>query len=267
MNDRNHLLSELSSNPTLISVLKLSDQIKFSYPQSSLVIVGDYRVIRTLPALFDDLVKEQFEYGLYLCHDHAKSAFLKSIRDDGGYLYRVGPRDVLDTDSDNKNLLELFKENKRVIFSVSRVSQRLRYQYWKLLNRQIRTYFLNKKVSKIPYFMLWIDSEISSSDPSIFDHFRILGLWGDEYGLRFTLFLDKYSLLSSPARTLFGIVAMVPGLSRDELTSVINYLTIDNSQKTLIYKTYFQMDYHRMLIVSPTGMFSPFLAQSGLKFL
>ena len=106
MNDRNHLLSELSSNPTLISVLKLSDQIKFSYPQSSLVIVGDYRVIHTLPALFDDLVKEQFEYGLYLCHDHAKSAFLKSNRDDGCYLYRVRPRDVLDNDSDNKKLLE-----------------------------------------------------------------------------------------------------------------------------------------------------------------
>ena len=264
MDDQNNILSELSLIPRSVPLSKISDKIKFAYPQSSVVIIGDHYNLQTLPTLFENAVKDQFEYGLYLCQDHLRSDFIQSIREDGGLLYRVRARNILNNNIESDTLLELYKKHKRVIISVRNVSQNLRIQYWKMLNMQIRTFLSNKKASKLPYFTMWIDDELSSNDPLIFEHFRILGLWGDEYGLRFTIILDKYSVLSSPARTLFGIIMMLPGLSMNEFSGIIDNLTIENSLKNQLYKIYRQMDYQKLLIVSPIDMFPPFLVQSGL---
>ena len=107
--------------------------------------------------------------------------------------------------------------------------------------------------------MVWVDRTLTSKEPEIFEEFRILGLWGEEFGLRFTLFYDQYASLSSPARTLFGTIALFPGIPNREVREVLASLSVDIMVQNYLFKLYHKLGMHQMLVVSPSDMFTPFL--------
>jgi hypothetical protein len=258
MKKRNNWIVKPPSSKPFIPISDIADHINFSHPQSSLLLLGDYRGIQTVPIMFNRLIAKQFKFCLYIVN--GLSSFTQSLLRNGCSLYKIGQKAILDGRINSDILLDLFKENKNVIISVEGISPRLRIKYWKMLSLHIRNFFIQMKVPIVPYFMVWFDKNLTAVEPQLFEHFRIIGLWGEEYGLRFTLSLDHYASLTSPARTLFGILALFPGIIGEEVKVILNCLHVTDKTRFELYKHYQRLSREQMLVVSPSGMFTPFLS-------
>jgi hypothetical protein len=175
-------------------VSELGKKIQFSYPQSSTLVLGDYRGIEGVQEAMNQLVVDQFKFSIYIFDEVKTHDFAQSLLSAGYTLNEVTNRDISEGNSDCDLLADLFQKNKRVVISVEKLPQRLRNQYWKLLSLNIRSFILEERSPAIPYIMVWVDRTLTSKDPEIFEEFRILGLWGQEFGLRFTLFQESLIL-------------------------------------------------------------------------
>ena len=240
-------------------VSELGKKIQFSYPQSSALVLGDYRGIMGVQEAINQLILDQFNYSIYIFDGVKTNGFAQSLLKTGYLLKEVTNRDISEGNSDYDILIDLFKKNERIVISVEGLPVRLRNQYWKLLNLNIRSFVLEKRAPSVPYIMVWVDRTLTLKEPEIFEEFRILGLWGEEYGLRFTLFYDQYASLSSPARTLFGAIALFPGIPNNEVREVLASLSVDIMIQNYLFKLYHKLGMHQMLVVSPSDMFTPFL--------
>ncbi|MFX0084066.1 MAG: hypothetical protein ACFFAU_00195 [Candidatus Hodarchaeota archaeon] len=258
MKERNNFILRPSSSKTIIPTSDIAERINFSYPQSSLLLLGDYRRITTVPTMFNRLIVKQFKFCLYIVN--GLSDLTQSLLKTGSSLYNVSQKAILDGSIDSEILIDLFEENPRAIISVEGISPRLRLKYWKMLSLHIRNFFFQKKVPIVPYFMVWFDKNLTAVEPQLFEHFRIIGLWGEEFGLRFKLSLDHYASLTSPARQLFGILVLFPGILGEEVKGILNCLPVTDNIRNELYKQYQRLNRQQMLIVSPSGIFDPFLS-------
>ncbi len=258
MKERNNFIFRPSSSKMIIPVSDIAERINFSYPQSSLLLLGDYRLMPTVPTMFNRLIVKQFKFCLYIVN--GLSDFTQSILKTGCSLYKVSQKGILDGSMDSEILIDLFEENPHAIISVEGISPRLRLKYWKMLSLHIRNFFFKKKVPSVPYFMVWFDKNLTDVESQLFEHFRIIGLWGEEYGLRFKLSLDHYASLTAPARQLFGILVLFSGILGEEVKGILNCLPVTDDTRNELYKQYQRLSRQQMLIVSPSGIFDPFLS-------
>jgi uncharacterized membrane protein YwzB len=259
MKKRNNWLVNSSNSKIFAPMSILGDKIKFSHPQSSLLILGDYRWVQGFHTVINRLIIDQFQFCIYVFDNHQTNYFAQSLLSSGCHLHKVKTIDILDGNIDTDSLIDLFQDHQRLVISVKGISPRLQINYWKLLSLQIRKFFIQEKVAQIPYLMVWIDRTLASSDPKIFEQFRILGLWGENYSLRFTLSLDRYSDLSSPARTLFGIFTLFPGIPNEEVVEILNNLSYKYDARTELYRLYQKLGTQQVLVVSPSNMFNAFI--------
>lgn len=257
------LINPSNSKP-FVPTSVLNDKIKFSHPQSSLLILGDYQQeAQDVQAVFNRLIINQFKYCIYVFDDHNTNDFAKSLLRAGCRLYKVKYKGLLDGSIDSDVLNEIFQNYQRLVISVKEISFRFRIKYWELLRLQIRNFQYKEKVPLIPYLMVWFDKNLTSLDPMMFEHFRILGLWGDSYGLRFTISLDRYESLSSPARSLFGVIVLFQGICNEEVIEILDSLSLKSMARNRWYKLYQGLGAQQGLVVSPAGMFDPFMSIFG----
>ena len=222
-----------SANRKLLNTISdLGKYVRFSYPQSSMLVLGDYRGIKGVQNAINQIIIEQFKCSVYIFDAIKENEFAQSLLDAGYVLKEICVRDTVKGNFDYDLLTNLFQTHKRVVISVEEVHKRLRNTYWKMLSLNIRSFMLENRVP----VMVWVDRNLTFKEPELFEEFRILGLWGDEFGLRFTLFYDQYAALSSPSRTLFGIVALFPGLPDNEVNEILKSLSVDIVARNHLYK-------------------------------
>jgi hypothetical protein len=244
-----------------IPASELANTISFSYPQSNLLFLGDTDEIPDVGNLFNEIIIQQFEFSIYICEDPLPIKVAKPLLKTGCYLHKVSPKDVSKEQQDTDTLIDLFQKNKRIVLSLKGVSESLRLEYWNFLNVCIRNYFIQNKVQNIPYMMIWLDNSLTLKNPQLFEQFRILSLWGDDYGLRFSLSLNSLSSLTSPARTIFNIVVLFPQLPNNEVTDILHSLPISDKKRNQLFKQFYGLNPEQLLIVSPSNMFEPFMLQ------
>ena len=259
MNNRPKSVIDSTTKNFSISASELGNKVRFSYPQSSVIVLGDYRGIQGVQETFNNIILNQFRFSVYIFDEVTTNDYAQYLLNSGYLLNEINIRDISESNIDSDLLNQLLQKNERLVISMEEVPQRLRKEYWKALGLSIRSFFLEKSVPVLPYFMVWIDKELTFKEPDLFEDFRILGLWGEEYGLRFNVFYDQYALLSSPSRTLFGIISLFPGLPDTEVEDILKSLSVDIVTRNQLYKLYCNLGMNQMLVVSPSDMFEPFL--------
>lgn len=255
MNQDPKLTDEFSNRIKSFSISELRKNILFSHPQSSVLVLGDYRGIQGVQELINRIILEQFTCSMYIFDNIKENDYAKSLLDAGYALSEISVRDVTEGNFDYDLLTNLYQKNKRVVLSIGELHSRLRTQYWRKLSLNIRAFLLENRIR----VMIWVDRNLTFKEPEMFEEFRVLGLWGEEYGLRFTLFYDQYASLSSPSRTLFGVICLFPGLPDIEVNEILTNLSADIVTRNQIYQQYRNLGMRQMLVVSPSDMFSPFL--------
>jgi hypothetical protein len=257
MKNKSNLIFGLENRNLLNTSADLGKAVQFSYLQSSALILGDYRGIKGVQEVFNQVIINQFTNSIYLFDELKSNNFAQSLLNIGYGLNEVKIRDFSESNIDYDLLTNLFQKNDRLVISVEDLPKRTRNQYWKMLSLSIRSFMLENRVP----IMVWINRNLTFKEPDIFEEFRILGLWGEEFGLRFTLFYDQYASLSSPSRTLFGIIGLFPGLPDSEVNEILKSLSVDIVTRNHLYSMYRSLGMHQMLVVSPSDMFPPFLAE------
>ncbi len=259
------LLSWNRWNNTTLGVKKflpiefLQEKIKFAHPQSGLIVLGNTRGYPEFQEQLNNLFVKQFKFILYIVYDYKENYFIQSLLRSSWALHKITGRAIIDGSIDSRTLIDLFQVNPRLIISVKELSTSFRIKYWQLLNTQIRKFFVEGHVESIPHAFVWLDKSLFVEDIETFEHFRLLNLWGDDYGLRFGLSLESYVNLSYPARTLFNIFILFPGVKSQEVKELIDNLDTDRKMKSYLYQQYYQLKPHQALVVSRLKMFDPFI--------
>ena len=115
-------------------ISELGTKVQFSYPQSTVLVLGDYQGIVGVQEAFKNLIFNQFNYSIYIFDDVTTNDFAQSLLSDGYLLNEVKIRDISEGSSNYDHLTDLFQRNDHIVISVEQIPNRLRNQYWKLLN-------------------------------------------------------------------------------------------------------------------------------------
>ena len=129
---------------------ELGRKISFSFPQSSVLVLGDYRGIPGVQESFNNAIVDKFKYCIYIFDEITTNDYAQYLLNSGYSLNEVSNRDISEGNTDSNQLSALLQNNERLVISVEQLPKRLRKQYWKVLSLSIRSFFLENSVPIIP---------------------------------------------------------------------------------------------------------------------